>query len=274
MDVLTWSYTGKPNLYQNKQAHVVHIVNQIDYYPPTVPCHLRSTRMNAKNSCPFCDPLVLRLTRPAFKQLFKLALLQEFCFGLVSNSIRSFSMSCVLKHCLIAHWRQQHFRPNKALPKDVTPFITPVKPKRSFSRAIFDIFVGCVCLGLPYLLLDRHRQARIDEESGMRSATPLAVVGACTCLIVSFFSVAFASVHLGLIPPKAAIILSASVTFLSLPGLDSLARVAGFVAILFSTFSMVSTVVAVFWYKADLEQPIPRMGVEGLMTLSVCVSEL
>jgi hypothetical protein len=59
------------------------------------------------------------------------------------------------------------------------------------------------------------------------------------------------------------------VTFLSLPGLDNIARVAGFVAILFSSFSMASTVVAIFKYKADLERPTAHVGGEGLIMLSV-----
>lgn len=68
---------------------------------------------------------------------------------------------------------------------------------------------------------------------------------------------------------KAAIVLSASVTFLSLPGLDNVSRIAGFVAILFASFSMASTVVALFRYKADLERPVSHIGGEGLMMLSV-----
>ena len=58
-------------------------------------------------------------------------------------------------------------------------------------------------------------------------------------------------------------------TFLSLPGLDNIARVAGFVAILFSSFSMASTVVAIFKYKTDLERPAAHIGGEGLVMLSV-----
>ena len=77
---------------------------------------------------------------------------------------------------------------------------------------------------------------------------------------------------------KAAIVLSASVTLLSLPGLDGLARVAGLVAILFSSFSVVSTVLAIFKYKSDLEKSGVSsssgnvgVGGEGLVVLSVCL---
>ena len=58
--------------------------------------------------------------------------------------------------------------------------------------------------------------------------------------------------------------MSASVTFLSLPGLDSIARIAGFVAILFASFSMASTLVAVFRHKADMGT-ISYVGGEGLL---------
>jgi len=68
---------------------------------------------------------------------------------------------------------------------------------------------------------------------------------------------------------KAAIVLSASVTFLSLPGLDSVARTAGMVAVLFAAFSMGATGVAVLRHKTDLERPVPHVGVEGLMVISV-----
>ena len=63
--------------------------------------------------------------------------------------------------------------------------------------------------------------------------------------------------------------LSASVTFLSLPGLDNLARMASFVAILCASFSITSTAVSVFRFKADLERPATSVGMEGLMLLSV-----
>lgn len=72
---------------------------------------------------------------------------------------------------------------------------------------------------------------------------------------------------------KAAIVLSASVTFLSLPGLDNIARIPGLVGVLFATFSMVATVLAVFRYKADMERTISGavgvVGGEGMVALSV-----
>jgi len=150
----------------------------------------------------------------------------------------------------VAHWRQLNFRPNKPLPKDVTNNdLRFPKHRKTLTRALFDLVLSCVCLGIPYIFLDRHQSHRLDEESGLRSSAPMFVIGACTCLI-------------------AAILLSASVTFLSLPGLDNIARVAGFIAILFSSFSMASTVVAIFKYKADLERPAAHVGGEGLVMLS------
>jgi hypothetical protein len=44
---------------------------------------------------------------------------------------------------------------------------------------------------------------------------------------------------------KAAVVLSASVTFLSLPGFDAFSRTTGMVAILFAAFSMAATVVEI-----------------------------
>ena len=68
---------------------------------------------------------------------------------------------------------------------------------------------------------------------------------------------------------KAAVVLSASVTFLSLPGLDAFSRTTSMVAILFAAFSMAATVVAIFRYKADLEHPVSHVGIEGLMVITV-----
>ncbi|KAF8076962.1 hypothetical protein FPV67DRAFT_1715819 [Lyophyllum atratum] len=151
----------------------------------------------------------------------------------------------------VAHWRQQHFRPNKPLPTDVGQRdVSLPKHRRPLHRALTDFLISCLCLGIPYIFFDRSRPYHLDEESGMRSAAgPMFIVGACTCLV-------------------AAIVLSASVTFLSLPGLDNFARVAGFVAILFAAISMAATLVALFRYKADLENPVSHIASEGLTMLS------
>ena len=71
---------------------------------------------------------------------------------------------------------------------------------------------------------------------------------------------------------QAAIILSASVTFMSFPGLDNIARLAGFVAILCSAASMSASVIALFRYKADMERTVWHydMAGSGIM-LTVCL---
>lgn len=72
---------------------------------------------------------------------------------------------------------------------------------------------------------------------------------------------------------KAAIVLSASVTFLSLPGLDTVARTAGMVAVLFAAFTMVATGVSVLRHKADMERPVSHVNYqyESLSVISVCI---
>ena len=147
-------------------------------------------------------------------------------------------------------------------------------PRKPIKWVVFDFVVSCVFLGLPYLFLERTRlSSRIDEESGFRYATPTLVIGACTCLVVRPL---FSSCYSKPTPSttccrKAAIVLSASVTFLSLPGLDTFSRTTGMVAILFAAFSMASTVLVIFRYKADLERPISHIGIEGMMVISVRV---
>lgn len=132
--------------------------------------------------------------------------------------------------------------------------------------------MSVLCLGIPYLFMDRTAPHRLDEEGGLRgSQGPLLVIGACACLVVSpLLSVPCAGcVAERVALAQAAVILSASVTLLSLPGLDDIARLAGMIAILFSASSMVSSVVALFRYKADLERTIVYVGGEGLMVHSV-----
>jgi hypothetical protein len=83
-----------------------------------------------------------------------------------------------------AHWHQTYFRPNKPLPTNVgSNHSRP--PRQAFKWVIVDFFVSCLFLGVPYLFYERTRLSSwIDEESGLRYATPTLVVGACTCLVV------------------------------------------------------------------------------------------
>ncbi|EAU87242.2 hypothetical protein CC1G_12460 [Coprinopsis cinerea okayama7 len=156
----------------------------------------------------------------------------------------------------VAVWRQKYFRPNKPLPKDVSSNQLHLPaPRRGFPRAFFDLVISIICLGLPYLFIDRSRiGGRSDEEHGtlgspMRSHGAILIMGGCACLM-------------------AAIVLSASVTFLALPGLESISRTAALVAILFSSFSMASTLVAVFKAKSDVERAVGVIGLEGVTNIS------
>jgi hypothetical protein len=67
---------------------------------------------------------------------------------------------------------------------------------------------------------------------------------------------------------KAAVVLSASVTFLSLPGLKAFSWTTGMVAILFAAFSIGSDgcKLSSVRHKADMERPI---GIEGMMVITV-----
>ncbi|KAF7984725.1 hypothetical protein HWV62_11654 [Athelia sp. TMB] len=151
----------------------------------------------------------------------------------------------------MAHWRQTHFRPHRPLPKDIHVAKSHSQRKNSFFRVIFDFIVSLVCLGIPYMFLERSSHLHTDIESGLHSPGPMLVIGACSCLV-------------------AAILLSASVSFLSFPGLDNIARVAACIAILCSAASMTASVISLFRYKADLDSTVYHydMAGKGLMTLS------
>ncbi|KAH7922566.1 hypothetical protein BV22DRAFT_1017033 [Leucogyrophana mollusca] len=150
----------------------------------------------------------------------------------------------------VVHWRQVHFRPHKPLPRDV-PHAQPTRKRVPVGRTIVDILVGILCLGIPLLFVDRARYNHIDAESGVAShhGGPLFLAGACACLV-------------------AAIILSASVTLMTLPGLDNVARIAGLVAIMCSAASMISSFAALYRYKTDMDQGTSRSGGEGLVLIS------
>ncbi|KAH9833855.1 uncharacterized protein C8Q71DRAFT_772821 [Rhodofomes roseus] len=151
----------------------------------------------------------------------------------------------------VAQWRQHHFRPDKPLPQVALTGGSAHRWRRRtpLSRTAVDFLIACLCLGLPYFFTDRSRHRRIDVESGVRSAGPILIIGACACLL-------------------AAVVLSASVTFISLPGLDDTCRIAGFVAIALSASSMISAVIALFRYKTEVEHPVIHVGGEGLLTIS------
>ncbi|KAJ7111754.1 hypothetical protein C8R44DRAFT_252675 [Mycena epipterygia] len=165
----------------------------------------------------------------------------------------------------VAHWRQHHFRSHKPLPTDhhrqhhlqQNNAYAP-----GFVRRAADVLAACLLLGVPYLFYTRAGPNRLDAEGGAAARNtmlPMLVVGACTCLLVSlpFFRVStpctrspvFTKLRLHC---KAALILSASITFLSLPGLDSIARTVALVVVLLTVGSMASSLVALFRYKGEL----------------------
>lgn len=149
----------------------------------------------------------------------------------------------------IAAWRQG--RPlSDAIQQDPRGNGNASPTRIPLRRTAGDFIVSLLCLGLPYLFLERSHHQRFDAEGGIRSiAGPMLVVGGFACLI-------------------AAIILSASVTFITLPGMDDVSRIAGFLAILLSASSLISAVIALFRYKSDIEHPIVYPRGEGLILLS------
>ena len=126
--------------------------------------------------------------------------------------------------------------------------------------------MSCLCLGIPYFFADRHGQQRLDAESGLRTMGPLLVIGASICLIVSA-TFCFATPVDIYSMKQAAVILSASVTFIALPGLGNVARTAGFVAILGTVASLGSSIIALFRHQSELEYT--RLGGEHIVLSTV-----
>ena len=182
---------------------------------------------------------------------FKLALFLGFSPALVNFYL--FSSTLCSAHC-----HQTYFQPNNFLPANLGSNQSRllIAPRQPFKRAIIDFVVSCLFLGIPYIFHERTRLSSriIDEESGLRYATPTLVIGlSCGKFITFLLSKNRPSLSSF---RKAAVVLTASVTFLSLPGLDSFSRTTGMVAILFAAFSKAATVVAIFKHKTDLERPI------------------
>ncbi|KAJ6454152.1 hypothetical protein C8R45DRAFT_846631 [Mycena sanguinolenta] len=165
----------------------------------------------------------------------------------------------LLRIRLLAHWRQHHFRPHKPLPIERTgnQHLRSYARPPGFLRRGADVLLTCLLLGVPYLFYVRSGYHRGDVEggAGARSLLPILLIGACTCLL-------------------AAVLLSASVTFLSLPGLHSIARAVALAVVLLAAGAMASGLVALFRYKAELvdaaSTPVNMGAVrgEGLMIIS------
>ncbi|EGO02346.1 hypothetical protein SERLA73DRAFT_104765 [Serpula lacrymans var. lacrymans S7.3] len=149
----------------------------------------------------------------------------------------------------VVRWRQIYFRAHKPLPRDIGPSARSSRSRYSFPRAVVDVVVGIVCLGIPLLFADRARHGQVDIESGSRYAWPLLAIGGLSCLV-------------------AALILSASVTLMTLPGLDTISRIAGLVAIVCSTASMIASLMAFIRYKTDVTRPTSTIGGEGFVFIT------
>lgn len=92
-----------------------------------------------------------------------------------------------LDHCSYgpsAQWRQHYFRPTKPLPSDLNKNSAPPDRRLPFRRAFMDVVMSILCLGIPYLYMDRAGHHRVDEEGGMRGQGALLVIGGCACLVV------------------------------------------------------------------------------------------
>lgn len=68
---------------------------------------------------------------------------------------------------------------------------------------------------------------------------------------------------------QAAVILSASVTFISLPGLDDASRFAGFMAIILAASSLCSSIVALLRYNSDIGRHHSSFVGEGMILVTV-----
>ncbi|KAI0638617.1 hypothetical protein C8Q77DRAFT_1047520 [Trametes polyzona] len=147
----------------------------------------------------------------------------------------------------VAQWRQIYYRPDKPLPPDAIKGAPETRVP--FRRALLDFFISCLCLGIPFIFMTRTHHHSFDEESGLHAAGPMLMLSACSCIV-------------------AAVILSASVTLLSLPQIDDVARLTGFLAITFSASSMVASVLALFRYKTDIDRTVVYIGSEGFRHLS------
>ncbi|THH10125.1 hypothetical protein EW145_g1540 [Phellinidium pouzarii] len=149
----------------------------------------------------------------------------------------------------LVQWKQHFFRPEKPLPRGVTAE-SPIRKERGtpYRRTFSDFVVAWLCFGIPYLYANRQEYQLHDEESRlMRSTGPVLIVGASVSIV-------------------AAIILTASVTFLALPGQDQVARSAGFVAVLGSLASLGSSVIAAFRNQVETQRMAARGG-EGFVVM-------
>ncbi|KAJ7626846.1 hypothetical protein FB45DRAFT_991204 [Roridomyces roridus] len=145
------------------------------------------------------------------------------------TGIQSVVFTRVVSRILLRH----NFRPHKPLPLDF------VEKRRSlgFFRATGQILVSIVLLDVPYLFNRPPHSPRVDAEGGTSSSSS---TGAGMRSVLPFLVV------------QAAILLSASTTFLLLPELDGRARAIALGSAIVAAGCMISGLVALFRYKAEM----------------------
>lgn len=119
-------------------------------------------------------------------------------FILVSLRVSTSAWVCFLIHMVnimllissAGQWRQETFRPQRALPRDVAKHGGVARRSHpAMGRAAIDFVIGFMCLGIPFLFMDRPHSRRADVESGitLSSPAPVLMIGACSCLVVRTF---------------------------------------------------------------------------------------
>ena len=97
----------------------------------------------------------------------------------------AYTLPCLIKFRSAA-WRQGRLR-DGATNQDSWRNHNDPSTRVPFRRTAGDFIISFVCLGLPYLFLERSHHQRFNTESGVRSnADPMLVVGARACWIVSW----------------------------------------------------------------------------------------
>ncbi|KAI5995748.1 hypothetical protein F5J12DRAFT_726048 [Pisolithus orientalis] len=156
------------------------------------------------------------------------------------------SYTCMVTHVLLcaAHWHQVNFRPHKPLPQDI---ITTHTSRQTLMLCMaVEILIGILCLGIPFLFVDRVRYSShfdVEGNVSMQSSVPLFVISACTCLVVRVNHY-----------DDICIILGTSVMLISFLGLDGITHIGGPVAISCSVLSTVTSFLSIFQYIAELPQ--------------------
>ncbi|KAF7333958.1 hypothetical protein MSAN_02397800 [Mycena sanguinolenta] len=130
-----------------------------------------------------------------------------------------------------------------------------------FIRRLADLLLSCLLLGVPFLSYTRTRCRMGDTESGPRARMlPTLLIGVCICLL-------------------AAILLGASVTFLSLPGFYGIPRAMLLTVMILAAGAIITSVVALFWCQAEpvtaptnTEAVVKREGSMFISTRSIILS--